>query len=258
MSGIFTLAARLSTGDIISKRCRYGVGIGHKLMNEEQFFLKFFTTFLEGEKGRLILNNKDEVVDHYKNYNYGISIVSPYQYGFTFIDFIDKTVDHYNIDGRINKTNSFILQNAVILPFLNEYIEHFKTTKDDFMKIIPPLLENNFKYVELSNFLYAYQQGDLNAIFINKDGAAISKPYDLNFNEIIGLFIKNMKNNFDDKLKDMIPFCFSHTFPGLKVNYNENDIDLDKIREIKKNLTEKNFLNNGDLAGWDLYEMENI
>lgn len=85
MSGLFTVAARLSDGTIVSGKGRKEAYIGVRTITDEAYFLKVFNDYLELPVSRLSPSSKKEAVEKYEEYEEGSALVAPYHYGLSIL-----------------------------------------------------------------------------------------------------------------------------------------------------------------------------
>lgn len=163
MSGLFTVAARLSNGNVISAKTFKGSYLGAKTFADESYFLKLFKEYLKCDEKRLLPENKEVAEQQYNEYESQESLVAPYHYGICFIDFIDKTVDYYNIDSRLGFIHKSIIEWEV-KEFFQRYREIFKKQNGNGKLILQNILDNDMSHHILANFLYAKDKGWLKKI----------------------------------------------------------------------------------------------
>ncbi len=245
MSGLFTVAARLSNGKVISAKTFKGSYLGAKTFADESYFLKLFKEYLKCDEKRLLPENKEVAEQQYNEYESQESLVAPYHYGICFIDFIDKTVDYYNIDSRLGFIHKSIIEWEV-KEFFQRYREIFKKQNGNGKLILQNILDNDMSHHILANFLYAKDKGWLKKISVDANNNTIKTPYDFNLNSFLNACLNNGKNDF--------PEIYTYEIPEWKINSNKHDIDMRKLEEIKENLIKKEILNEYDLLGWDLYK----
>jgi len=245
MGGLITLSARLSNGEVISAKTWKGDYLGARTFTDEAYFLKLFKDYLKNENKRLTPQNKEVAEKKYNEYENGDALVAPFHYGICFIDFIDKTVDHYNIDSRLGFVHKSIIEWEV-KEFFQRYHETFKKQNGNGKKILEYILENDINHHILANFLYAKDKGWLKKIVSDEEKNIVEEPYDFNLNNFLNACLNHGKNDFPD--------TYTYEIPEWKINSNMHDIDLEKLKEIKENLIKKQVLNEYDLLGWDLYK----
>lgn len=245
MSGLFTVAARLSTGKIISAKTWKGDYLGSRVFSDESYFLKIFTEYLKCDQKRLLPNNKEVAEQMYNEYESGIGLIAPYHYGICFIDFIDKTVDYYNIDSRLGFIHKAIIEWEV-KEFFQRYREHFTHQNGNGKQILQQILDNDMSHNILANFLYAKDKGWLKQVSADEEKNITKTPYDFKLNDFLNACLSRGDNDF--------PNTYSYEIPEWTINSNKHDIDVRKLEEIKENLIKKEILNEYDLLGWDLYK----
>lgn len=244
MSGLFTVAARLSNGKVISAKTWAGNYLGARAFADESYFLKFFKEYLECDEKRLTPKDKEMAEQRYNEYESGIGLIAPYHYGICFIDFMDKTVDYYNIDSRLGFIHKAIIESEV-KEFFQRYRESFTNQNGNGKKILQQILDNDMRHHILANFLYAKDKGWLKQVSVGEDKNIIKIPYDFNLNNFLNACLSRGENDF--------PNTYAYEIPEWIINSNKHDIDVRKLEEIKENLIKKEILNEYDLLGWDLY-----
>lgn len=245
MSGLFTIAARLSNGEVVSTKTFKGSYLGARTLTDEAYFLKLYKTYLGGSLNRLQPQNEEDAIEQYNKYEMGESLVSPYHYGICFIDFIEKTIDYYSIDGRFN----FIHKNMMefeIRQFFQSHYEKFNKENKNGRKTLQDILDEDMNHVVLANFIYAKEKGWLKKLVVNENRGVYGEDYSFKLNDFLNFALKNGE--------DFFPEIFICDIQGWKIQDNKHDIDLQKFEEIKESLNKKSILNKYDLLGWKLYK----
>jgi len=233
MSGLFTIAARLSDGTVVSGKGRKEAYVGVRTITDENYFLKVFNEYLQLPVSRLSPLSNEEAVEKYEEYEEGSALVAPYHYGLCFIDFKEKTVDYFNIDNKLGYIHKIILFEHV-KDFFHEYCK--KLSAGNYLSVIRNILDNEPKNYFLANFVSAHEKGCLKQKNVN--------------------FLTLAQAAFSDKGNDSIPNVFEYDIKDWKVSSNKNDVDINEFKNIKENLLRKNILTEYDLIGWELFQKE--
>lgn len=243
MSGLITLSARLSNGNIISSKINADEYLGARTLTDEDFLLKIFKEELKSDLKRFIPFNIEKGLDVHSEFKSGDTLIAPYHHGICFVDFIDNTIDYYNMESQLFFVNKTIIE-WEMLELFEKYKKYFNDKRYRFDSIISQVLDNDFSYISVSNFAYALDNGWLKSVGRNN---IIDNDCMFSFNDL--------SKSFFEKNSATFPEFYKLFIPNWKV-YSDKTSNKDSFNIIKNNIYSKNILNEYDIHAWEHYEKE--
>lgn len=243
MSGLITLSARLSDGNIISTKVNTYGYLGARTLTDENFLLKIFREELNSDLKRFIPVNIEKGLDFHSEFKRGDTLIAPYHNGICFVDFIDNTIDYYNMETQLFFANKTMIE-WEMLELFKKYKKYFNDKRYAFDSVISQVLDNDLSYISVSNFAYALDNGWFKSV--NKNNT-IDDNCHFSFNEL--------SKSFFEKNSAIFPEFYKLYIPNLKI-YNDKNSTKESFDIIKNNIYSKNILNEYDIYAWQHYEKE--
>lgn len=241
MSGLFTVAARLSNKTVVVVRDSYGPHIGAKFLTHESYFKDRFNEMkLYAEQ-----SEHDDIKE---------TTLAPDHYGICFVDFINKTIDYYNMDSPLRYVHSVMMEydmNVGNTSLFSRYKRYFDNKANDFGRLINEIINKDSYYRGIENFAYALDNGWLKSVEFKTDSSG--KQVDV-LGECEFKFKDLAKAYYEGGSKDY-PRTYIIDIPEWTVTTG-SDQDKDKFKQIKENILAKHVLTEKDLLAWAAYEKE--
>lgn len=241
MSGLFTVSARLSDNKIVTVRTGHGPHIGAKFLTNESYF--------KDRVGEMKLYAEQSDCDDIKG-----TTIAPSHYGICFVDFINKTIDYYNMDSALRYLHSTMIEYDVRFnstALFSRYKRYFDNKDNDFGRLINEIINKDNYYRNVENFAYALDNGWLKSVEFktNASGDSVELLSECDFK-----FIDLAKSYYEDEGKDY-PRTYILDIPKWTITTGSNN-KKDEFKRVKENILAKNVLTEKDLLAWAAYERE--
>lgn len=241
MSGLFTVAARLSDNSIVTVRTGHGPHIGAKFLTNESYFKDRFNEM------KLYAEQSD--CDDIKG-----TAIAPDHYGICFVDFINKTIDYYNMDSPLRYVHSVIIEydiNVGNTSLFSRYKRYFDNKDNDFGRLINEIINKDSYYRSVENFAYALDNGWLKSVESKTDafGKQVDKLGECEFK------FKDVAMAYYENKGDTYPRTYILDIPEWKITTGSNN-KKDEFKQVKENILAKHVLTEKDLLIWAAYEKE--
>ena len=241
MSGLFTVAARLSDNSIVTVRTGHGPHIGAKFLTNESYFKERF-------------NEMKQYAEENEHYDIKEATVAPDHYGICFVDFINKTIDYYNLDSPLRYFHSVMMEydmNVGNTSLFSRYKRCFDNKDNDFGCLINEIINKDSYYRCIENFAYALDNGWLKSVESKTDasGKQVDKLEECEFN------FKDLAMAYYEHKSDAYPRTYILDIPEWTITTGSNN-KKDEFKRVKENILAKNVLTEKDLLAWTAYERE--